>query len=252
MSAGRWLGSCDRSASIWQMTSTRLVDAPRVMPSMYERPSPRSPVRCITSTRPGCCARQRVGHLAGAVRRLIVDDEHARRSACAISCPTSDRQVLALVVGRHDDERASAASRPPALEPQRRDLLGDEADEQDHDAQHDQQHRGVGHVRLRQRWSTRRTPRRRRNAAALIGRKIRSGLKIVITFSRIRKNCDAVGPEPDLRRALRAARPRPARSGRCSPPSGTPASSSSASRSRSAAGAGTRAGTRGGRRGSRT
>ena len=146
---GRCRGSCERSASIWQMTSTgssmRLRDAVDVRAARGRA----RPVRCITSTRPGCARASASATLARAVRRLVVDDEHAdvRRAASAPS--TSTGRFVALVVGRHDDERACAASRPRPFEAQRRDLLGHEADEEDDDAQQDQQHRRVRDVRLR-------------------------------------------------------------------------------------------------------
>ena len=53
--AGRYFGSCEKSASIWQTTSTSIVTA-RDSASTYERPRPRLPVRCMTCTRPGISA----------------------------------------------------------------------------------------------------------------------------------------------------------------------------------------------------
>ena len=175
--------------------------------------------RCGASPRRGPDARvaSSSATLAGAVGRLVVDDQHADvRHAASARRPAPAGSRARCRSGRRPAPTVRHGVRP--LEAQRRDLLGDQADEKDDDAQQDQQHRRVRDVRLRRRSSRRRRPRRRANAAALTGRKIRSGLKIVITFSRIRKNRDAVGAEPDLRRALRAAPPRSARSARCSPP----------------------------------
>ena len=97
--SGRYSGSCERSASIWQMKSARPSRIACSSPSTYERPRPRGPVRCITSIRPGCLAAERVGDRAGAVRGPVVDDEHA--GAVVLEDPGGqDRQVVALVIRR--------------------------------------------------------------------------------------------------------------------------------------------------------
>ncbi len=83
-----------------------------------------------------------------------------------------------------------------AIEAQRRDLLGDEADEKHDHGEHDEQHGavrnlavvddgvdGVGHA----------GDERRRSA---IGRKMRSGLKIVMTRIMMRRN---FGPSRERR-----------------------------------------------------
>ena len=137
---------------------------------------------------------------------------------CCISPSTSTGRFVALVVGRDDDERRRLRH---GCRPSNRsdEICSDTRPiEKDHDAQQDQQHRRVRHVRLRGDRPHARTPAPTANAAALTGRKIRSGLKIVITFSRIRKNRDAVGRRAgsSTRPARRAARS--ARSARCSPP----------------------------------
>ena len=71
---------------------------------MYERPSPRAPVRCITSIRPGCLAAS-----ASATAPVPSGDSSSTTSTLTFGCShqltDEDRQVLALVVGRHDHER---------------------------------------------------------------------------------------------------------------------------------------------------
>ena len=74
------------------------------------------------------------------------------------------------------------------LEAQRRDLLRHQAHEKHHHREHQQEHGAVRNARLLDARSRRRRRRRARTRRALIGTKILSGLKIVITFSRIRKN----------------------------------------------------------------
>ena len=54
--------------------------------------------------RPRCSQRQRVGELAGSVRRLIVHDEQPDVGMLH-QAADEERQVVALVVGRHDDQR---------------------------------------------------------------------------------------------------------------------------------------------------
>src|SRR4051812_42788103 len=82
---------------------------------------------------------------------------------------------------------------PPPLDAQRRDLLRDQADQQDHHAEQNQQHRELVTCDC---VTIVHTPYAApsRNAAALIGANSRSGLKMVITFSRIRKKLKPSGP----------------------------------------------------------
>ena len=86
------------------MTSTGSLTA-FLMPSIYDRPRPGRSVRCMTSIRPGMLARQRVGDVAGAVGRLIVDHHHAH-VGMRHQPGDEHRQVRALVERRHDDQRA--------------------------------------------------------------------------------------------------------------------------------------------------
>ena len=147
---GRWRGSCERSASIWQID---VAPAGRARAGCRRRTSARGrgrSVRCITSTRPGYASASSSASCAGAVRRLVVDDQHADTSGYAISACDQHRQVVALVVSRHDDQRRARRHRQrrPSMRSDG-DLLGDQSDQQDHDAQQNQQHRRVGDVRLR-------------------------------------------------------------------------------------------------------
>ena len=109
--SGRYFGSCEKSASIWQIRSASPRERPAGSPRRTTGPSPRLPVRCSTSHAARVLARQLVGHRAGAVRRLVVDDQHAVADAGRESAPTSDRQVLAFVVGRDDDRTFMRVSR---------------------------------------------------------------------------------------------------------------------------------------------
>src|SRR5262245_856638 len=52
---------------------------------------------------PRVLAAQCVGHFASAIRRRVVDHEHAK-TGMAEDGGDEQRQVLALVVGRYDDE----------------------------------------------------------------------------------------------------------------------------------------------------
>ena len=126
----------------------------------------------------------------------------------------------------------------------RGNLLGDQAHEEHDDAEHQQQHRAVGHLVLRCTRSMRRsaTPEQRR-PAALTGRKIAQRAEDRDHAQQDEEELHAVAREPDLRLADARAAPRWARTSRCSPPSRTRGSSWWASRSRWAAGGGTRAGT---------
>ena len=162
------------------------------------RPAPRSPCGCRRCTsgpaRAGrsdasprlasrVLAGQCVGHLAGSVRRLIVDDEHAD-AGCCISRLDEHRQVRPLVVGRDDDERRSLTACPS----KRSDEICSET-------------RPIRKITTLSRISSTEefvtcdcvaivhdgVPGAEANEARLIGTKMRSGLKIVITFSRIRK-----------------------------------------------------------------
>ena len=182
--SGSCAGSCERSASIWQMTSTGSPSA-CFMPSMYERPKPRF-VRAVQHRHAPSDSRAPAPRRPRRCRRATVVDDQDADAGCCIRPSTSTGRFVALVVGRDDDERR-LRSRPPPFEPQRRNLLGDQADQEDHDAQQDQQHRRIGDVRLRGDRPRPRRPAPTAKARALIGTKIRSGLKIVITFSRISK-----------------------------------------------------------------
>ena len=63
--------------------------------------------RCITDTRPGCVRGELVGERARAVRRAIVDDQHPR-ARMREHAADDQRQVLAFVVRRDEDERGHA------------------------------------------------------------------------------------------------------------------------------------------------
>src|SRR4029453_16028698 len=73
------------------------------------------------------------------------------------------------------------------LEPERRDLFGDQADQEDHHREDDEGPHRVGpeHLRLDH---EKREKQPGVKVVWLIGTKIRSGLKIVMIFSRMRKN----------------------------------------------------------------
>ena len=70
---------------------------------MYDRPSPRLPVRCITSIRPGYSTRERVRDRPRPVGRSVVHDQHAEPGVREHAAD-EQRQVVPLVVGRYDDE----------------------------------------------------------------------------------------------------------------------------------------------------
>ena len=76
-------------------------------PAMYALPRPSLAARCRTLTS-GTLRRQLVGELAGAVGGVVVDDQGVQLHAVAVRdlADTGERvpQVLALVVGRKDDD----------------------------------------------------------------------------------------------------------------------------------------------------
>src|SRR6202163_1380058 len=69
------------------------------------------------------------------------------RSGVLVRARISDRAFAELYPKAY---RKRPMSLPPALEAQRRNLLGHEADEKNHDAQQNEQHRRVRHMRLRE------------------------------------------------------------------------------------------------------
>ena len=97
-SRGTSAGLCERSASIWQMCVASVRSA-TYMPSMYDRPRPRFPVRCSTCTR---------ARLAAAYASAICpvpsgeasSTMSTRKSGIASSCSTSGaRLARSLYVG---------------------------------------------------------------------------------------------------------------------------------------------------------
>ena len=145
--SGRQLpGSCEKSASISRTHVHRLGEIAFFMPSTRSPESASVPcdasppgVRVLTMP-----ARPRP---ARAVRRLIVDDDR-RTASCRISPGHEHGEVCALVVGRHHDERRENSRAWPLP---RSDALCSETRPINSidDAQEDEQHRGVGDVRLR-------------------------------------------------------------------------------------------------------
>ena len=125
-SAGRYSGLCERSASIWQMQIDVALARSRAAGRRCTSGRARAG-RCGASPRcgPGYSLRQAIGDLPRAVRRPVVDHQHAEAVAREHACD-EQRQVLALVVRRDDDEyvrrasRAGRPARPEAADDQRR------------------------------------------------------------------------------------------------------------------------------------
>ena len=200
-------GSCEKSASIWQMCVASVRSA--AAHAVDVRAAQARAALCGACTGPGrrCAAASASAIVAGPVRRGVVHDEHPQ-SGDAQQRGDERRQVVALVVGRNDDERPHravrlrpstarrSAARRSAPRPGRRGTRSPRTGSA--------ARRRWGSGR-RSRSSPGRRPRRAANDATLIGTKMRSGLKIVMTFSRIRKNLAPSLREADLR-AARCAR----------------------------------------------
>ena len=129
--------------------------------------------------RPDVDARERFGDLARPVRRRVVDDEqtHVRELHQLVD---EQRQIVALVVGRDDDQRRHRRPSKRSDEicsetrPTRKITTLNRISSTDE---------LVTCACVKMVHTAYAAPTR--NAAALIGRKIRSGLKIVITLSRM-------------------------------------------------------------------
>ena len=134
------------------------------------------------------------------------DETHDRGAAPA------GARAAAAVASRHG--RALL----PALEAQRGDLFGDQADEEHDDGEHDEQHGAVGILCVRRDRPQRVARPRPRTATALIGRNTRSGLKIVTILKMMRKNFAPSRASRIFDVPTRAVAPRSARTRRCSPP----------------------------------
>ena len=185
--AGRYFGSCDRSASIWHDEVVVALD--RAVKAFEVRHAEAALVRCGAApcTRPGYFDAELVGDLAGAVGRLIVEHHHRhagdghqirrRGSGCcpsrcrsgsgpaSFSCATSaGPRTGASRSAPRSGRPGSRSPRTSAAAPRRSECARD------------------------RRNSTRHSRRRRRRRRALTGAKMRSGLKMVMTFSKIRKN----------------------------------------------------------------
>src|SRR5882757_5254014 len=141
---------------------------------------------------------QRIRHLAGSVRRLIV--HHEQPDVGMLHQPADQqRQVVAFVVGRHDNQRGgrrrsrrrghgrrlSKRSEEICSEtrPTRKMITLNRISSTDELVMCD----WVMIVQIAY-------PAPTKNAAALIGRNTRIGLKIVITLRRITKNCSPSAP----------------------------------------------------------
>ena len=109
ISAGSCRGSCERSASIWQTTSTGSSIA-RCKPSMYDTAEAASAGAMQHLDAPGILrapARRRPRRCRPATGRRR--PARGRRRAASDSLD-QHREVLPLVVGRDDDQRLHAAS----------------------------------------------------------------------------------------------------------------------------------------------
>src|SRR5216683_2787206 len=137
-------------------------------------------------------ARKRVSDSARSIGRLIVDHQQAdvrvlHQGGC------KEGQIVALVVGRHDHQRCR---RRHDWRPSNR------SDEICSETSPTSRMTTLSRISSTDEFVTcdcvmivhTAYPAPMRNAAALTGRKRRSGLKIVITFSRIRKNWTPSGP----------------------------------------------------------
>ena len=107
MRSGRYFGSCEKSASIWQTRSAPAATA-REKPSTYERPRPRCPGPVQDAHPPAAARGQAVGNLAGPVRRPVVGNQDAVAELEHLLDERLD--CLALVVRRHDHDNLHSSN----------------------------------------------------------------------------------------------------------------------------------------------